>query len=309
MDSPNDIDNRFLSQNLIRKSRFHVICFLFTFLVTIQTACTQIKLIPVNQNPSGYYNQGQIIWHDLLTDDVETAKSFYGGLLGWRFKQSGSYTIVMNGSNPIGGMVELKDELKDKRSAGWITYFSIPEVDDTANWVQSIGGEILKGPGNMINRGRYATVLDPTGAPLVLLHSDNGDPQKNGVQVGGWLWNELWTTDLGAALDFYLDLGGYTAQKASSEEEEDYWILLDTQEHYQGGITVIPFENLPSQWVPVVRVADPLAIAAQVAPLGGEVIVNPDHPLSDGNVALIRDPTGGIFMVESWDSENKAGEQ
>lgn len=114
MDSTNDIENRFLSPGLNRKIRFFVIWSLFTILVIIQTACTQIKLTPVTQNPSGYYNQGQVVWHDLLTDDVETAKAFYGGLLGWRFKQSGRYTIVMNGSDPIGGMVELKDEVKDK---------------------------------------------------------------------------------------------------------------------------------------------------------------------------------------------------
>ena len=309
MDDTCDLKNRFHSRRLSIVNKFCLSCILLTTLIFIQTACTRIELTPVSQNPTGQYNQGQIIWHDLITDDLETARSFYGELLGWRFKQIGNYTLVLNGSQQIGGMVEIKDGTKERRSGGWITYFSIPEVDDTANWVQSIGGEILKGPGDMINRGRYATILDPFGAPLVLLRSENGDPPQTEAQIGDWLWNELWTTDVEAALDFYQDLGRYAAQKASAEEEEDYWLLLDSDEQYQGGITITPFEDLPSQWVPVVRVLDTLEIAAKAVPLGGKVIINPDHPLSNGSVALIRDPTGGIFMVESWDSDNKAAEQ
>lgn len=309
MDATPTAQNRVLCRRPSTVDRFSFICLSLAMLVFMQAACTRLEMTPVSQNPTGRYNQGQIIWHDLITDDAETAKSFYGGLLGWRFEQIGGYTLVLNGSERIGGMVELRDEMKERRSAGWITYFSMPEVDDTANWVESIGGEILKGPGDMINRGRYATVLDPLGAPLVLLRAEKGDPPKTEVQVGDWLWNELWTTDVEAALDFYQDLGRYAAQKASSEDEEDYWILLDDEEHYLGGITVTPFDNLPSQWVPVVRVADILDIAKNVAALGGEVIINHDHPLSNGNVALIRDPTGGIFMVESWDSKNMAVEQ
>ena len=161
----------------------------------------------------------------------------------------------------------------------------------------------------MINRGRYATILDPLGAPLVLLNSENGDPIEHKIQIGDWLWNELWSSDVDASLDFYQDLGNYAAQKASSGEGQDYWVLLGRDNQLMGGITVIPFENLPSQWVPVVRVADTIEIAAKVAALGGKVIITPDHPLSNGSVALIRDPTGGIFMVESWDPENKTAGQ
>lgn len=309
MDVTRDLMNRFHSRRLSIVNKFCLICIHLTTLVFFQTACTPIELTPVSQNPTGQYNQGQIIWHDLITDDVETAKSFYGELLGWRFRQIGDYTLVLNDSQQIGGMVELKDRTKQRRSGGWIPYFSIPEVDDTANWVQSIGGEILKGPGDMINRGRYATILDPFGAPLVLLDSEKGDPPQTEAHIGDWLWNELWTTDVDAALDFYQDLGSYAAEKASAEEDKDYWLLLDDDEQYQGGITITPFEDLPSQWVPVVRVSDTLDTAAKVAALGGTVIINPDHPLTNGSVALIRDPTGGIFMVESWVPDNEAVEQ
>jgi len=283
---------------------------MLSFAISFTAACTPIKLTPVTEPHSGQYNHGQIIWHDLLTDDVKTAKLFYAGLLGWHFKELDRYTLVFNGADPIGGMFELADDSKKRRSAGWITYFSVSGVDDTADWVESTGGKILKGPGEMINRGRYATVLDPLGAPLVLLYSEKGDPIRHEVRIGGWLWNELWSSDVERSLDFYQALGSYAAQKASPGEEQDYWLLLDRSDRLVGGITAIPFEDLASQWVPVVRVADTVEIAAKVVALGGNVIIAPDHPLSSGSVALIRDPTGGIFMVESWNPDNKtAGQQ
>jgi len=302
--------NRCYSMIFHSTRRFSLLVCSLALLLILQFGCARLELTPITQSPSGIHNQGQVLWHDLITDDIQAARSFYGDLLGWTFEENGQYTVVLNRDVPIGGMVEIQDELKEQKSGGWITYFSIPDIDGTAKWVLSVGGDILQGPGNMVNRGRYATILDPLGAPLVLLNSQNGDPERSDPPIGNWLWNELWTTDIETALQFYQELGGYAAQRVGSEDMSPYWLLIDANNHYQGGITEIPFEKLPAQWVPVVRVADIMAITPRVTQLGGKVIVNTDHPLSDGSVALIKDPTGGIFMVESWNPENKtAGSQ
>ena len=275
----------------------------------MMSGCSKLVLTPVNQPASSSYNEGQIIWHDLITDDAEGAASFYSALLGWNYLKKGGYTVILNDTVPIGGIVELKDLRTQGKSAGWITYFSITDIDETATWVQRSGGTILQGPGTMSNRGRYATILDPLGAPLVILHSAHGDPPVKPPVHGDWLWNELWTSDLEASLEFYQNLAGYAAAQAGSPGTDDYWLLIDGQEQYQGGITIIPFDKLQSQWVPVVKVADTISVAEQVEALGGKVIINPDHPLSDGNVALIKDPTGAIFMVESWDDKQSGENQ
>ena len=280
-------------------------CCLSLALLMMTSGCTKLVLTPVNQPATSRHNEGQIIWHDLLTDDAETALSFYSALLGWNYQRHEGYTVILNNSVPIGGIVELKDLRAQRKSSGWIMYISVSDIDETATWVQRSGGQILQGPGTMSNRGRYASILDPLGAPFVILHSAHGDPPVTNPDHGDWLWNELWTSDLEVSLDFYQNLAGYAATQAGSPGTDDYWLLRDGQEQYQGGITLIPFEKLASQWVPVVRVADISSVADRVEPLGGAVIIKPDHPLSDGTVALIKDPTGAIFMVESWDNEQR----
>ena len=295
----------------------YVVCFvtalsylMLGLVAVLSSACTPMQLTPITPEPTGLSRSGKVVWHDLITDDVAAAKEFYGKLLGWRFEQLGKYTLVINGSKPIGGMVKLGDSGTERKSAGWIPYFSIPDIDDTAEWIMSIGGKILDGPGDMAGRGRYAMIADTLGAPLVILHSSSGDPAPTEARIGDWFWDELWTTDVEAALSFYQNLEGYAAQRVSTEGEEPYWVLVDEHDKDSAGITKVPFEELVSQWVPALKVANLGVLVQKVSLLGGEVIIPPDHPLSDGSVALVRDPTGGIFMMDAALPEQKIqGEQ
>lgn len=268
------------------------------------TACSSWRLNPITPAPTGQHRPGQVVWHDLLTRDVESAKRFYGQLFGWTFEQKGHYTTVLNGGVPIAGMVFDTTAKKRLERAWWLVYLSIAEVDDTAEWVGKSGGKVIKGPGAMVNRGRYAMIKDPQGAPLVLLRSTTGDPAPADPVMNGWLWNELWTSNTESALEFYQLLGDYAADLVSPVEKgEPYWVLV-TGQRWQAGVTTVPFDNVPPQWVPVIRVADPAIVAEQVTSLGGRVLIKPDHPLGSGRVALIEDPSGGLVMVESWEPDN-----
>ena len=55
---------------------------------------SSLVLTPVTDTPTGIHHQGKFVWNDLLTDDVETAREFYGQLFGWTFTQQGRYTVV-----------------------------------------------------------------------------------------------------------------------------------------------------------------------------------------------------------------------
>ncbi len=284
---------------------------LFFMFLSLVTACSTLQFTPVTPENTGFRRQGLVVWYDLITEDVVTAQNFYAELFGWKYEKYGGYVVVLNGGMPIGGMVEKQgqtDTSKVKRSGGWISYFSMDEIDQTAEWVERERGKVLRGPGTMAKRGRFVTIADPQGAPLVLLQSESGDPVQGEIPMGSWLWNELWTNDLDAALSFYQRLAGYGAELVT-EKGEDYWVLTDAEEEWRAGIRLNPFEGLVSQWVPVVRVADPIEVVTQVSALGGRVLIDPGHPLSQGSVALIKDPTGAILMVESWQPETKVEEQ
>ena len=60
-------------------------------------------------------------------------------------------------------------------------------------------------------------------------------------------------------------------------------------------------------WVPVVRVADPEATARRVKDLGGTVWVAPHEAPSNGNTALIGDPTGALLLIQQWPTQASKG--
>jgi predicted enzyme related to lactoylglutathione lyase len=286
---------------------FQIVFYLIVLIIL--SGCASLDLVPISDKPTGHRQQGQIIWHDNITNDIESNIRFYGELLGWSFERQGEYVVVLNVGVPIAGMVELKPEEDAGKRGGWISYMSTRDVDETVSWVAGTGGKVLCGPAKMKNRGQYAMVAGPQDERLILLDLQNGDPSPQPAPIGSWLWLELWTSNIDQALDFYQSLGEFSAEKNSEEGEEEYWVLLDSENRWQAGITISPFRDIPSQWVPVVRVASPEEIVKKVEALGGRVIIKPDHPLTNGKVALIQDPTGGIFMVESWQESQTEKEQ
>lgn len=96
-------------------------------------------------------------------------------------------------------------------------------------------------------------------------------------------------------IPFYKALAKYEATIAA----ENYMVLIK-EGRWQAGVRHVFRENFQSRWVPVVRVANPATIVQQVTRLGGRVWVRPDDPASNGDTALISDPTGAFLMVQRW---------
>jgi predicted enzyme related to lactoylglutathione lyase len=44
-----------------------------------------VVLPPLTQPASGEHHVGKVVWADLVTPDLDTAKRFYGALFGWTF--------------------------------------------------------------------------------------------------------------------------------------------------------------------------------------------------------------------------------
>ena len=55
--------------------------------IILQTGCSLIhRTAPIFEENTHAYSPGKFVWHDLLTSDVTTAKTFYGQLLDWTFE-------------------------------------------------------------------------------------------------------------------------------------------------------------------------------------------------------------------------------
>ena len=89
-------------------------------------------LTPVADAPTGTYRPGSFVWHDLLTPDVDAARTFYGALFGWTFAQHGRYVEIRNGGRKIGGIVQVEPGDGARTPAIWLPSLSVPDVDEAA---------------------------------------------------------------------------------------------------------------------------------------------------------------------------------
>jgi len=259
-----------------------------------------LRLPPIVDRPSDERHPGKFVWHDLLTPDTLAARSFYGDLLGWSFKETGAYVEIYNGDHKIGGMLAIRPRQENRVEAQWLASMSVPDVEEAVRQVESGGGRIINGPMDLGPRGRAALIEDPAGAHLLLLQSAAGDPPDREPRLGDWLWNEVWTLDPDATAAFYQPLGRYQEVL----EGEDYRILVN-EGHWRAGIRRIDQAGYAGRWVPVIRVADPDALLEKVEQLGGTVWVRPGEVQNGTRTALISDNTGALIMLQQWDFQGE----
>ena len=253
------------------------------------------------------FNQGLFFWRDLRTSDPEKAKSFYTELLGWTiYPQSmGEYTYDMIGiaEVPFGGITPLEPaETEAGAPSHWISYVGTPDVDATTKKVAELGGKVVMEPMDIPTIGRFSVDTDPTGAYFCPMHWDNPmdiDPFAT-PPVGGVTWNELYTSDVDAAVDFYTKLNGYKVHRSTMEGFGDYVMLAvehDGTEKDIAGVAPRP-EGMPmSAWGIYFRVADIDAAIARIGELGGKVIMGPMEIPGTGKIAAAFDPTGAAFNI------------
>lgn len=258
------------------------------------TGCTTMQAPPITDPPTQSHLTGKIVWHDLLTRDVESAKQFYQALFGWTYRQTDHYTLILNQGIPIGGMVQVEDETQ-KQPARWLAALSVADVARAAKTATEFGGTVHEGPTEIIDRGDYALITDPNGAELVLLHSGSGDPIDATPKKGAWLWNELWSQDIQKSLDFYQKLAGYDLTPLSSD-----YIIAHTQDAWRAGIRPVLIDGIQSRWIPVIRVDDPEALVEQLESLGGQRLLETQQPDNPAKIVLAADPNGALFMVQNW---------
>ena len=280
-------------------------------------ACTtlDVSLPSVTESP-GERQPGKIVWRDLLTNDPAASQRFYGELFGWEFESIGNasnldsntaYTLIRHNGKLIGGMIDTVALNNRRDISQWIVLMSVEDVDASARRAEAEGGDIVTRPTDLKSRGRLAVVSDAQGALLGLLQTRDGDPADVTPEIGGFLWDELWTSSVSDAEAFYSGVAGLHAERpelANNSEATEQYRVLKAGDDPRAGMMPMPLDGLAPVWVSYLRVADPAAITARVDGLGGRVIV-PAQPRSlGGEVAFVAGPSGAGIALQTWPLDN-----
>jgi uncharacterized protein len=243
------------------------------------------------------YAPGTPNWVDLQTTDPQAAKEFYASLFGWTYDdqpmpQGGVYSMAMLRGEPVAAIAPQSPELK---AAGappvWNTYLAVDSVDDAAAMVEKAGGQVAMAPFDVMEAGRMAFVIDPSGAAVALWQANQHIGARLVNEPGTICWNELMTSDPKAAA-FYEEVLGVTTSTVDMGTGE--YTLFMVGEDMVGGTTPPQLPGVPNHWHVYFSVDDADATAAKVTELGGSILVEPfDTPV--GRIGVARDPQGGTF--------------
>ena len=116
---------------------------------------------------------------------------------------------------------------------------------------------------------------------------------------GAFCWNELATTDLESAQNFYKTLLGWGIKESNATGTGMVYNEIVVGGQSVGGVYKMgpEFGQTPSHWMAYVAVDDVDAKARQVWELGGKVCVPPTDIPKVGRFCVVNDPTGATIAL------------
>ncbi|MGW0331859.1 VOC family protein [Streptomyces sp. NPDC003011] len=249
------------------------------------------------------YVTGAPNWLDLGTPDIEGAASFYGAILGWRFRpggpEAGGYGFFqLDGRTAAGGM----QTTPDQGPPSWTVYFRTPDADATAKAAEQAHGSVLMQPMDVMDLGRAAILADQAGVSFGIWQPAAGKGLDVVQEPGALCWLELYTPDLPAAAGFYHALFGW--ETSAFTFAGNTYTTVHPQGTESGAMFggLVPLEDDPTQaasgtWLPYFEVPDADAAVSTARERGGTVRL-PATDLADvGRIAELADPYGARFAV------------
>lgn len=116
---------------------------------------------------------GEIGWHELITENHETAFEFYRDLVGWEklsemdMGPMGKYLLYGRDGKQVGGMMTKPAGMP--MPSAWLYYINVPEIDSALERAKSKEARLLMGPQQIPGGGWIAQLMDPQGAAFALV--------------------------------------------------------------------------------------------------------------------------------------------
>lgn len=112
--------------------------------------------------------------NELITTDLNSAKEFYGELLGWTFTEGTTiygnpYLVIHKEGTLVGGMMLKEGNVSDDVSPCWDPYITVEDVETSAKKAAELGGEVVLPPTDIPNMGRFCVIKDRQGISFNLI--------------------------------------------------------------------------------------------------------------------------------------------
>jgi uncharacterized protein len=115
------------------------------------------------------WQHGEFHWNELMTRDVERAKQFYQGSIGWTFEampmdKGRTYWCAMHERKPVAGLFTLHAPEFEGVPEGWMPYLAVDDVDKRVEKAVELGATLMRPIFDVPNVGRIAILTEPGGA-------------------------------------------------------------------------------------------------------------------------------------------------
>ncbi|OAR22938.1 hydrolase [Streptomyces sp. ERV7] len=243
--------------------------------------------------------EGTPCWADAMFTDVEGAKSFYGGVLGWTFGEAsseyGNYTQAYADGKAVAAVVPPMPGQEGQ--SAWCLYLASPDVAATAKKVKDNGGEVLMEPMKVGDFGSMAIVREPSGAVFGVWQAGSHEGFEAKAVPGAYCWAEFFTRDP-AKVDAFLPAVFPYRAKQMQDAAADFRVFSVGDEMALGRMKMT--EEFPPEVPSYVNVyftvADCDDAVAKATKRGGVLRFGPmDTPF--GRFAALSDPQGASFSV------------
>ncbi|MFF0815265.1 VOC family protein [Rhodococcus sp. NPDC003318] len=247
------------------------------------------------------YPEGVPCWVDLSAGDPTSAKDYYSRLLGWEFEDmpnpgGGVYSMARLRGHSVGAVGGQPPGTPEGTPSHWNTYLAADDVAAVTAKVAGAGGHVVMGPDDVGDAGRMAFVADPTGAVVGLWEAGQHVGATLDKETGTLVWSELITPDPPAALEFYGTLVGLTSTSTDMPDGTAYTLMHAGGEDI-GGCTTPRMPQIPPHWHVYFAADDPDTSAETSTAAGGSVKMDPFDVPGAGRIAVLADPSGGVFSV------------
>ncbi|MEZ4649324.1 MAG: VOC family protein [Candidatus Eisenbacteria bacterium] len=245
---------------------------------------------------------GEFLWYDLMTKDVEGATAFYEEVIGWDTEAWNqgpmSYVMWQLGGAGIGGVMPLPTEAQQAGAPShWLAYVGTSDLAASFQKMQSLGGTIYVPPMEIQDVGEIAVFGDPNGGVLAMFQPrSEAPPILQGP--GRFSWHEHLSTELDSSVSFYASLFGWQKHDAMDMGPMGTYQLYGQPNRSLGGMMTKP-DGIPgpSFWLYYINVADMEATLAKVRSNGGMVMNGPMEVPGGDLVAQCMDPQGAAFAL------------